>query len=802
MNPKHINPRTEMRTARAPYNFVPLPEAIVSANELPRHDRYETGRYTGSVRCILTTETPLYTRAALEPDEYGVIEAKNKPDFFYVNPTTHEPVIPGSSLRGMLRNLVEIVTYGKLQPVTAQQLFFRTLDDTSIGKAYGGRMSGEKPRLGWYPIASAGYVERRGFDYYIRPAQEIKGTQHYRVEEELARAAIPHLREMAFFNQRTERWSPNKRSYEWKRIPVWFKPVAPISHLPKSYTFFAEVTELSIAHAQPGPEWVRGCLIASGWVPSRNGPGKHRHWIVGPPIKDDSKLILLNDIDVEAYREEGAGLSKDIKDRKMSVLPQQKGEQVACFYTYWKDSEGRERIAFGHTGMFRLPYELSPRDLLADYLKDASVTDVAEALFGWVDTQSGRQIAGRVYVGDACLVDGQTDIFVLTPQEKPIRALLSGPKPTTFQHYLTQRTDVKNALHHYADKGITTLRGHKLYWHKDKRLHKEDYHDAEWTPDSTQHTSLRPVAADVAFAFDLRFENLTASELGALLWVLKVGGEGQHRLKLGMGKPLGLGTVRLESALTLSNRYRRYGSFQAEWAEPADAIKEFDKAFQAEVWERLPEKSRLNAASLEEAFVVAFEEHIWTALPPEAKGDAMNFRSLPRVQMLLKLLEWPGLNRDLTRYQTIEPNEYRQRPVLPDPLAIAGQPVQPPISAPQVNAQTRSESATPSAPQLLRPPQSAPPTGSGFKIPSLQPNVPPPSVPKAQPIREATVVSPEGSFVIVELDGVQINIQLDDLVDPGRNLRDRQRLYPKGSKIRVRDLGLSSKGKRRLTTKL
>lgn len=795
MNPKHANPRTQTRTARAPYNFVSLPEAVVPADGLAQHDCYEEERYTGLVRCTLTTETPLYTRSALELAEYGAIEAKDKPDFFYVDPGTHEPVIPGSSLRGMLRNLVEIITYSKLQPVTAKQLFFRTLDDTSIGKAYGKRMSGEKPGLGWHPMASAGYIERHGLDYFIRPAQEISGTQHYRVEESIARDAIPHLQNMAFFNEKTRRWSPNRRFYKWDRVPIWFRPVAPESHLPESYTYFADVTELSAADTKPpGSGWVRGYLIASGWVPSRNGPGKHRHWIVGPPVEGDSKLIPLNELDIEAYRDEGAGLTKDVKDRKMSVLPQREGEQVPCFYTSWTDSAGRERIAFGHTGMFRLPYESSPYDLLEDYLKDASMTDMSEALFGWVDTQSGKQIAGRIFVSDACLVAGQTDIFELRPEEAPIRALLSGPKPTTFQHYLTQESDVKSDLQHYADNGATTLRGHKLYWHKNGELRKEDFHDLGWTPDSTQHTSLRPIAAGVAFAFDLRFENLTMSELGALLWVLRVGGRGHYRLKLGMGKPLGLGSVRLESALTLSNRYRRYSSLQAEWMEPADVRKEHDQKFLADIWKHMPEKSELKATSLEEAFIKGFEEHIWNSLPPEAKGAAKDFRSLSRIQMLLALLKWPGPNRDMTRYMGIEwpdpsvrsgkKNEYKERPVLPDPVGVltGRQSVQPPAPARQ---------QVPHKPKAHDAPAAAPPA------PTLKPS----PQPLLKPIREVTVIKPEGSFVTVEFEGEQVNIPLDQLADPGRNLKERQILYPPGSKIKVRDLGVSGKGKRRLTTK-
>ncbi len=139
--PQHANPQSDDRRARAPYNFVPLPDMIVPAQPRPDRDRYYPDRHTGIVHCTLTTETPLYTRAALEPDEYGYRnrQSKDKDEFFYVDPSTKEPVIPGSSFRGMLRNLVEIITYSKPQPVTDRQLFFRTVDDTSVGRTYNTR---------------------------------------------------------------------------------------------------------------------------------------------------------------------------------------------------------------------------------------------------------------------------------------------------------------------------------------------------------------------------------------------------------------------------------------------------------------------------------------------------------------------------------------------------------------------------------------------------------------------------------------------------------------------------------------
>lgn len=53
------------------------------------------------------------------------------------------------------------------------------------------------------------------------------------------------------------------------------------------------------------------------------------------------------------------------------------------------------------------------------------------------------------------------------------------------------------------------------------------------------------------------------------------------------------------------------------------------------------------------------------------RGTAENLSAVPRIQMLLKMLEWPGPDPDLTKYMQITPNEYKERPVLPTPLGIS-----------------------------------------------------------------------------------------------------------------------------------
>ncbi|MDN5850147.1 MAG: RAMP superfamily CRISPR-associated protein [Nitrococcus sp.] len=173
---EHNNPG-EGRKATAPYNFVPLPETVVPAvdspDKLPDHDSYyvrdndkddDKYKHSGYFDVTLTTKSPLYIRCPLTLEQFASNEEekdqsgqpigrntpftdriKNPPEFFYTR-APEQPVIPGSSLRGMLRALLEIVSYGKTTSVTDKRLFYRTVDGSSVGKHYSEHMMWPKRR--------------------------------------------------------------------------------------------------------------------------------------------------------------------------------------------------------------------------------------------------------------------------------------------------------------------------------------------------------------------------------------------------------------------------------------------------------------------------------------------------------------------------------------------------------------------------------------------------------------------------------------------------------------------------------
>lgn len=657
MIPKHNNPQ-ELSTGRygefwahAPYNFVPLPEKVVAAEGVPDQDRY-SGQ-SGYIDCTLVTQSPLYTRSAMTA---AFFEASGEKSFhelsdeekverarFFTIGDPDQPIIPGSGLRGMVRALVEIVSFSKVQPVTNDPLIFRSVGDTtSLGNYYRSRLmhlDGDgydqgKRFFKYTPLMLAGYVVKDGSQWFIQPAQKIGGTTFARV----FKREIP---------SNLKPWHGTHNAH-----PIWVKLGAYDYQNVRGGLIklkFLPVLEVSASKKDGFQE---GVLAISGEMDK-----KAREAVFFPP-DTSARSIAISDELLSAYRDQ-ISAEQEVLLGKDGALKH--GQPV--FYLMEK---GR-LVFFGHAMMFRLPYSRSPKQFVPDDLQTSKITDLAEAIFGYVpdgktDKRDAR--AGRVFFQDARLLPQQTDIWL---SDRPITPrILGSPKPTTFQHYLTQQQpdqvptgkyDKQNnprmelRLDHYASPPPheTVIRGSKLYWNKGNvSLAAIQEMDQDKVKKAIkQYTLIQPVKAGVRFKFRIYFENLTEVELGALLWVLRL--PTGHRQKLGMGKPLGMGAVEITPELHVFDRVSRYTQLLAD-----------------QQW-----FGGTPLARNEGDFTQAFEDYVLGHIDPKDRGSAGGLRNVPRLQMLLEMLKWPGPDPKLTQYMTIDPvNEYKERPVLPDPLNI------------------------------------------------------------------------------------------------------------------------------------
>ena len=684
--------------AYAPYNFVPLPEKVVEAPAaVPRFDTYHPDRRTGWIDVGIETVTPLYIRGTVpEKDAKQGKESRDISTFFSPGGQIR---IPGSSLRGMIRTLLEITSYGRFERVNDVNdtgLYYRGLADKSnLHKEYQSRMSSyDRKRKSTQYKMSAGFLSRDGFNYFIGPTT-FRPIDKRDVEKKLGKnykrfKVYPWGRDYLVVSGNM----PNKKK-EWvvtsststERIPI---PEIDVNNYKNDTTRAKAVPDL-IVEADKKKD--TPCF----YVRWKDATGEDRISFGHTPMFRLAYQLSIaehvpEDVRSPHYRMTPNGLRHLAKEAEFLKLPNAEREELLKqFHQVKADKLAQPQFEKQVDGMLK---ETSQRAILKPLvMKHARVYDIPEAIFGNETT-----FAGRVFFEDAPVVPGQKEISMA----ESIPKVLGSPKTTTFQHYLVQKRDDIRELNHYNSPAA--IRGHKLYWHKTGEnwqylentvcLSEKHYKDVlNKHPDACETfstlavhkhnhvyfalsdisleqlgeeafktllskdqknaemlTKIQPVRPGVQFEGRIRFENLSDIELGALLFSLTLPKGCYH--KLGMGKPLGLGSVNIVPSLYLSDRQARYRSLLSERPE---SMKE------------APEKA--------EECLNAFETYVAGQL-----GVTSRLWETERLKALHHLLDYEqGRQLELRGnigYMSITAtgqNDFKNRPILPLPAAVCAE---------------------------------------------------------------------------------------------------------------------------------
>ncbi|MCX7991569.1 MAG: TIGR03986 family CRISPR-associated RAMP protein [Proteobacteria bacterium] len=609
MNNKNFNsPIPEF--AYAPYNFVSLNDKIIPADTNPKEldfSRYHLDRNTGYIDLTIETLTPLYIRNVRDKNSD---KAKENSDFF--SPASVYS-IPGSSIKGMVRTLVEILSHSRMSFIDKEVKYhFRTFADRSLElrDEYKKILVNDDRIKGYSTKAQGGYLKKIGNNkYVIHPAKST--PSHFRVEEQLAiKAGVI-------------KYKMSDKEYKSTAVEVYFKPEHEKSHKHSQVLFYAKVTDIKKAEGELPKDFKRGYLVCSGFIGHKSDHPKHMHWVIGEV--DFSRTFEIPADVIDNYKKD------ELRDSKTNLLDKVENNKVyPCFYTL----NNNKVSSFGNTGFYRVPYSKAVGDLLPSCHKEdnSSTVDMAVAIFG-----NEKDFAGRVTFCNAKIVERENFLLsTVTPK------ILSAPKPTCFQHYLEQDrpdyTDPKKikGLKNYNSPGAK-IRGHKLYWHKSNPDYIEkDIENIKSHP--TQYTRITPVKQGVKFKGRIYFENLSDVELGALLTALDLPDGLAH--KIGMAKPLGLGSVKIRPLLYFSDRRKRYRDF----------FSEIDS---------------LQVSNDIEKYKKTFESYILKSLNSNAK----TIWDIERIRKLKILLDYKNQKKN-TNYMNMLKKSFRERKVLPPPEKV------------------------------------------------------------------------------------------------------------------------------------
>jgi len=556
-NPNINNPMR--KPARAPYNFISLNNNIISSNGNQDHSCYSS--LSGQIEIDVKVVQPLFIRGS--DGLFARIDGI--------------PYIPGSSIRGMIKNLVKIVSYGKFDQFTEKTLYRRS-----------SRTDGNDVKAGFMSFSNGEY--------------------------KIADAGIPS------------------------------RP--PISKSPFSYQFGQDTNS---------------CIFATGEI-----MGAPKVWKF---IKASNSQINLCKQTIEGYEsdnnrsEEAIDILKSLKKGKIvdfneNLIGDVTIPSILGIPVFYRQVDGKV-ISFGHAKYHRIPYSLTIGDhIIQDKISEL---DFTESIFGTLNQSS------KAFFEDVKAV-GQVNMELKTALNPKI---LSSPKPTTYQHYLMQQPDgiqtSQGNLKTWSHKNVP-IRGYKNYWHRQTSSDKHD--ENTWIEidkvSKSNPEPINPVSPGTVFNGTIRFDNLTSEELGALLFVIDLPESCCH--KLGMGKPLGLGSVKISiTNLTLINRKERYKSL-------FDNISDWYKG----------EENKLNELN---EYKNSFSKYICDRLSEASYDDKIGYESLWKVDRLNNLKTILTLTHDMegaevnwidrTRYMEIEreqyidePNEYKKRPVLPTPSEV------------------------------------------------------------------------------------------------------------------------------------
>lgn len=494
---------------RTPYNFVPFSNRkpllpYSSFSELPAHDRIDPRLKTGEIHITLRAETPVF------------VSDGNKDDPHFFRGANGAYMIPGSTVRGMIRENMQILGYGLVKPgedLEDYQIYYREMS-AARGSTGGKLKERYRDTLGiesrrdaksgkTYSVPTkvrSGYLANEGGKYVIYPT------------------AKPYMK-------------VSRKHADVQQFGRFDARVVPVAYLAEN----DRVTKITAAD-QAGPGMKRGFLLYTGRPVGRDP--NHLYLFPGEYLTEEA--IPIPEADILSYRIDYESRENSLRGA-LTTAGKQSGDQrdVKEWLGFWRLPENGDRKPvfftridghhyFGMALFLRIGYSHSISEGLPDAFKaafqdDDCPLDYPHAILGFASDQKGiPSYRSRVSVGDCTICGPAKD----APEAKVI---LGGPKPSYYPGYLESG---KN----YEEDGFR-LRGYKQYWLKEVQTTS--------VPDDKQAvgTTLRPLSAGTEFRGVIRFNNLSDPELGLLLWSLRL--EDNCYQTIGMGKPYGYGRVKL-----------------------------------------------------------------------------------------------------------------------------------------------------------------------------------------------------------------------------------------------------------------
>ena len=555
-----------MEAIPSPYYFVPLEDYVY----LPEwgggvsHDIPFSDGLSGELEIEVEAMRPIYVRNTAEkpadlkrfhsssrehPDAQATAQFKEWASFYKLG---DRYAIPATSIRGAIRNVIKIASFGSFREAVS--------DHPENDERYSVRDLYLKPYQnrfvrGGKCLSQGGWLRKEGNVWKMYPSD-------YQRVDQSALADFAKIRWDDFLNTaKCDKDHDPKQSAVKAKNEMWLKHSGTLEidyvkgkeidqtgngrHL----TTGAGGKPLHLTYALAsslGSKTDRGHLVFTGQPSSRRPPkNKHMEFIFELPGACLSKG-RATELEARQIRD-FEFVHAESRAWKYWQPKFDRGDFVPVFWIAPAPGQpkGNGLQALGLAQMFRYPADRTLRDGILPKHREPG-HDLADLVFG---SLRGNELRGRATFSHF-LAEG-------SPKSPgAVWTVLGSPKPTFYPNYLEQEYTPQTGRLNANDyrtlmSDRIQLRGWKRYAVRPDAKKEEvtlpKAHDFTREEPSSfdAATAFAPLPPGTKFTGKLRFHNLRPMELGALIWAIEWGGHQNLRHLLGMGKGLGLGSVKM-----------------------------------------------------------------------------------------------------------------------------------------------------------------------------------------------------------------------------------------------------------------
>ncbi len=507
----------------APYNFVPLSAWIFKPDWAKQvsHDLPFSDGISGTLELTIKAHTPILVgglQISATRDYPGKIYFYQSPDQRYA--------IPGTSIKGMIRNILEIASFGKMRLVDDKWLSVRDL--TKGGEFYRQHLAQPVGQNTYRPLARAGWLKLVSTDnsihWQLTPCEYVR-VEHNDLINWGKKLGIPNPERIK------KKQSSADRYHIWKQLTLKFdiEGNQRWDHSRPNQTLYLEYAKTKPTLGS-GP--YQGQLVFTGQPVDNTGEKgrKHLEFIFYNPASTPKEV---DDKVVQAFQ----NIHADSDEWKYWYKKLRKGESVPVFFL-----EQLGKIdSIGLAMMYRLPYKHTVGQTI-DHTNPEHRTqndhDLPELIFGTMDEcKSKYSLKSRISFSMAYL-ETQPEVKEFSP------SILAGPKASYYPSYVQQKSApqlVGQQLYQTYMDANAEVRGWKRY----PSNPKWEVPQAEPSLSNKVKTYLYPLEKGARFNSSLHFHNLRPAELGALIWALTWGENPALRHGIGIAKPFGFGQINI-----------------------------------------------------------------------------------------------------------------------------------------------------------------------------------------------------------------------------------------------------------------